>query len=112
MIVSSPVFGAYLECLTKCWLRSRDEPSAGNAYTEWARLREVTYSGDCLEYLRTRFPEWDRVKSISSHVTIEKWQLATDVSLRTDRLESCLHALARKPSERRGGGAQFIPYRF
>ena len=39
MIVSSPLFEAYLECDTKCWLRARAEPSAGNTYAEWARLK-------------------------------------------------------------------------
>jgi hypothetical protein len=114
MIVSWPIFEAHLECLTKCWLRSRDEPRAGNAYAEWARLRETTYSEDCLRHLRTTFPECDHAKSppIPGHVRTLTWRLATDVLLHSNRLESRLHALARKPSERPGGQAQFIPYRF
>ena len=40
MIVSAPLFEAYLECSTKCWLRARAEPSAGNAYAEWASSTE------------------------------------------------------------------------
>jgi hypothetical protein len=37
MIVSSPLFEAYLECDTKCWLRARAEPGTGNIYAEWVR---------------------------------------------------------------------------
>ena len=37
MIVSLPLFEAYLECRTKCWLRSRAEPSTGNLYAEWCQ---------------------------------------------------------------------------
>jgi response regulator RpfG family c-di-GMP phosphodiesterase len=32
MIVSSQLFEAYIECATKCWLRSRAEPAAGNVW--------------------------------------------------------------------------------
>jgi CRISPR/Cas system-associated exonuclease Cas4 (RecB family) len=31
MIISSQVFESYLQCPTKCWLRSRTEQPAGNA---------------------------------------------------------------------------------
>ena len=51
MIVSSPLFEAYLECATKCWLRARAEPSAGNTYAEWARLQNETYYEDGLQTL-------------------------------------------------------------
>jgi predicted RecB family nuclease len=40
-----------------------------------------------------------------------RWRLATNVPLRSDGLETRLHALERKPSERRRP-AQFIPYLF
>ena len=60
MIVSSQLFEAYLECSTKCWLRSRAEPATGNFYAEWARPQNETY----LEYgLKRSFataPESDR----------------------------------------------------
>ena len=38
MVVSSPLFEAYLECSTKCLFLSRGESNAGNAYVEWALL--------------------------------------------------------------------------
>src|ERR1035437_3360549 len=43
MIVSSQLFEAFLECSTKCWLRSRAEPTAGNIYAEWARAQSEAY---------------------------------------------------------------------
>jgi hypothetical protein len=43
MIVSSQLFEAYLECSPKCWLRSRNESTAGNAYAEWARAQKEAY---------------------------------------------------------------------
>ena len=44
MIVSSQLFEAYIECATKCWLRSRAEPATGNFYAEWARMQNEIYS--------------------------------------------------------------------
>ena len=51
MIVSSRLFEAYIECTTKCWLRSRAEPAAGNVYAEWARAQNEAYRQDALKKL-------------------------------------------------------------
>jgi predicted RecB family nuclease len=114
MIVSLPLFEAYIECRTKCWLRSRAEPSTGNLYAEWTNLQKATYCEDQLKHLLRTFHESDRVDEpqISRHAAKNaKWRFATNVLLRTDGLETHLHALERKPSERRRP-AQFIPYLF
>jgi hypothetical protein len=113
MIVSAPLLEAYLECPTKCWLRSRAEPSTGNVYAEWNRLQKATYCEDRLKHLLANFPESDRAKEpqVSRHANDTRWRLATNVPLRSDGLETCLQALERKPPERRRP-AQFIPYRF
>jgi hypothetical protein len=34
MKVSADVFGAFIDCPTKCWLRAVGEPTSGNAYAE------------------------------------------------------------------------------
>jgi hypothetical protein len=113
MIVSSPLFEAYLECSTKCWLRSRAEPKTPNAYAEWASLQNETYYQDRIKCLLEMFPESDRViaPSISKHAK-DAWRIATDVHLRMNGLETYLQAVERRPSEARGRPAQFIPYRF
>jgi len=36
-------FEAFLECPTKCWLRSRAEPTAGHAYAEWVQSQNKSY---------------------------------------------------------------------
>ena len=59
MIISSPLFESYLQCPTKCWLRSRAEPSAGNSYAEWVGARKKTYLEDGLKRLLVNFPESD-----------------------------------------------------
>jgi hypothetical protein len=57
MIVSSQLFEAYIECATKCWLRSRAEPATGNVYAEWARAQNEVYRKDALKKLLAVFPE-------------------------------------------------------
>ena len=114
MIVSSQLFEAYTECATKCWLRSRAEPTAGNVYAEWARAQNETYHQDGLKRLLATFPENDRAIAppISKNSKDATWRIAIDVRLRTNELESRLHAVERIASEGRGRTAQFIPYRF
>jgi hypothetical protein len=69
MIVSSPLFEAYLECDTKCWLRARAEPGTGNIYAEWVRLKNETYYEDGRKRLLAMFPENGRAitPSLSQH---------------------------------------------
>jgi len=60
MIVSSQLFEDYIECATKCWLRSRAEPAAGNVYAEWDRTQNESYRQDALKKLLAGLPEGDR----------------------------------------------------
>jgi predicted RecB family nuclease len=114
MIVSSSLFEAYLECPTKCWLRSRAEPAAGNAYAEWARTQNDAYYEDGLKRLLARFPENVHAIAppISRHLKNATWRFAIDVRLRANDLESDLQAVERRTSEGRDKPLQFIPYRF
>jgi hypothetical protein len=59
--VNFQIFEAYLECSTKCWLRSHAEPTTGNAYAEWARAQNEAYFEGGLKSLREILPESDRV---------------------------------------------------
>lgn len=114
MIVSSQLFENYIECATKCWLRSRAEPPAGNVYAEWARAQNEAYRLDALKRLSAVLPESDRVigPPISKSSKDATWRIAIDVRLQTNELESRLHAVERIASEGRGSATQFIPYRF
>ena len=114
MIVSSQLFKDYLECSTKCWLRSRAEPATGNFYAEWARPQNETYLECGLKLSFATVPESDRATAppIPKNTRDVTWRLAIDVRWRTRDMESCLQAVERIPSEGHGTPAQFIPYRF
>ena len=53
MIISSQLFEDYIECATKCWLRSRAEPAAANVYAEWDRAQNESFRQDALKKLST-----------------------------------------------------------
>jgi predicted RecB family nuclease len=114
MIVSSQLFETYLECSTKCWLRSRAEPATGNFYADWARPQNETYLEYGLKRSFATVPESDRATAppIPKNPREVTWCLAIDVRWRTRELESRLQAVERIPSEGHGRPAQFIPYRF
>ena len=85
MIVSSQLFEAYLECSTKCWLRSRAEPATGNIYAEWARPQNETYLEYGLKRSFATVPESDRATAppIPKNPKDVTWCLAIDVRWRT-----------------------------
>ncbi len=114
MIVSSQLFEAYLECSTKCWLRSRAEAATGNSYAEWARQQNETYLEYGLKRSFAMVPESDRATTppIPKNLKYVTWRLAIDVRWRMRELESRLQAVERIPSEVHGRPAEFIPYRF
>ena len=114
MIVTARLFEAYIECSTKCWLRSRAEPPAGNIYAEWVRGQNETYRQDGLKLLLASFPENDRAigPPISQNSKDATWRIAIDVRLQINDLESRPQVIERITSEGRGRTAQFIPYRF
>ena len=81
MVISSPVFEAFLECRTKCWLRSCAEPNAGNAYADWVRAQNNAYYEAGRDRLFAMRPESDRAIAppISKYPEDAKWRLAVDV---------------------------------
>jgi predicted RecB family nuclease len=114
MIISSQIFEAYLECSTKCWLRSRAEPIAGNAYAEWVRAQNEAYYERGLERLLAMLPESDRAMEppISRNSKDVTWRVGINLHLRTNNLQTHLRAVERMPSKERGGSVEFVPYRF
>ena len=114
MITGPQLFENYLQCPTKCWLRSRAEPPTGNSYADWVSARNKTYLQDGLKRLLAKFPESDCATAppIAKNPKDFTWRLAIDVRWKTKELESCLQTVERVPAKGRGRPAIFIPYRF
>jgi len=114
MITNPQLFESYLLCPTKCWLRSRGEPPAGNSYTDWVNARNNAYVRDGLNRLITKFGESDCAIAppITKNPKNFTWRLAINVCWKTKEVESCLQAVERVPAKGRGRPPIFIPYRF
>jgi predicted RecB family nuclease len=53
MTITPRLFEAYLECPTKCWLKSINESPTGNAYAEWVETQTESYSAEGMNRLRS-----------------------------------------------------------
>ena len=113
MKLTSELFGAFLKCPTKCYLRSAGQAGSGNAYADWVREQNDGYRKEGVQRLvaaagdgiAATTPGTDNLKSGA-------WRLAVDLSLETETMASRLHAVERVSSQGRGKPAQFIPVRF
>ena len=113
MTITAELFGAFLQCPTKCWLKSIREHGTGNAYAEWVEAQNESYRVVGVDRLRSSAMPGDFVTSPPADgLKDAKWRLALDVLVKTADLESRVHGVERVPSEGRGKPAQFIPVRF
>jgi predicted RecB family nuclease len=114
MTITAPIVEAFLKCPTKCYLRSLGEVGTENAYANWARAQNESYHHDGIKRLTAgAAPGECIIGSVdTTNLKKAKWRLVTDYVAHAQNLESCVHAVERFPSERRGKPAQFIPIRF
>jgi hypothetical protein len=89
MTITPRLFEAYLQCPTKCWLKSINESSTGNAYAQWVETQIESYVADGMNRLRsgallrgcTVVPEINNLKG-------DKRVLAVDVPGKTREFPS------------------------
>jgi predicted RecB family nuclease len=113
MKLTSELFGAFLKCPTKCYLRSTGQVGSGNAYAEWVREQSDAYRKEGVQRLVTAAGDGVAATTPGSdNLKTATWQLAVDFPLETETMASRLHAVERVPPQGRGRPAQFIPVRF
>jgi len=114
MNITSDIFGAYLKCPTKCFLRAHGESGSGNEYADWVRTESEAYRVEGLRRMTAEIPPGDCVTGVDGTENLKtvKWRFSVDFSMRAQNTESRLHAVERIPPEGRGRAAQFIPIRF
>jgi predicted RecB family nuclease len=79
---SSFLFEAHLKCPTKCWLRSKGEPTAGNAYAEWAQIQSESYRTAAGTLLTAEVPTGScAVGPTAEDLKYAKWRLAVNVDI-------------------------------
>jgi len=114
MTISSHFYEAYLKCPTKCFLRALGEMGTGNAYVDWVRTQNASYRTEESQRLRQRATRDQCVigPPAAANLKSAKWNLAIDLTVRTDHLQSTIHAVERVVSQERGKPTQLIPIRF
>ena len=114
MIVTSYLFDAYLNCATKCWLRSRDDSGTGNSYADWVKTRTDSYSSTGIKLLMDRVAPNYRVVELSSAENLKNatWRSAANIVAQGQNLQSRIHSLDRALSEDGDKPVEFVPIRF
>ena len=117
MTITPDLFGAFLKCPTKCWLRAAQEPASGNAYAEWVKSQNEAYRAAETERLLSETAKDESVVSpTTENLKTAQWRLAVRLIGRTQEkdcdLETQIQAVERVPSEGRGKPAKFIPICF
>jgi hypothetical protein len=89
-IISAEVFGAYLNCPTKCWLRAANHPQAGSVYSEWIKAENDSYRTVGRERLVTGLTrdEFAHLRHMES-IKVARWRLALGLSVHW-KMDSCV----------------------
>ena len=117
MKITADIFEAHLKCPMKCWLRTKNEPFSGTAYTEWIRTQSHSYRTAGTELLAAQLSNNELSLSPSlCNLESEKWRTATGILVQTQTanciLESELHAVGRVAFTTKGHPDDLTPIRF
>lgn len=114
MTITTYLFEAFLRCPTKCYLLSLGETGTENAYADWIRTRNEPYENEGIKRLIGEHPDGECVCRPPDLENLKKvkWQVAVNLSVQTQDLESIIQAVERVSSDGQGKPAQFIPIRY
>ena len=114
MPITSHLFEAYLKCQTKCFLRSLNEPSAANPYSDWVQVQQASYLSEGIKRLTQGVAQNECITRpiTGQNVQSVTWLLAAENPARVQNLESTIHAVERLAREGQDNLALFTPIRF
>jgi predicted RecB family nuclease len=111
-LVTSRLFGSYLDCPTKCYLQSVGEEVTENDYTIWNQTRHEAYILDGIRRLKVADSlTIDAGESNPGHWKDARWEFAFNQVVRAQNCESHLHAVQRVQSHKAVRSSQFMPIR-
>ena len=95
-MITASIVEAFLKCPTKAYLRSLGEVGTENVYATWARAQNESYHNGIKRLTEGAVPD-DSITGSPSAINLKaaNWRLATDFVVRTQNLESSLHAVER-----------------
>ncbi len=112
-ILTSQLFNAFLDCPTKCFLRSRHVVSDANAYAEWVRRREQLYVNEYVQHLADGGQnEMVTADAITGDIWATGWQAGVDVRVKTKDLDSHIQLVERIHNGNGPKLRELVPIRF
>lgn len=113
MAVTSQLFEAYLDCPTKCFLRSMGEVVTGNAFATWNHARSEAYQLDGVRRLTADQPHEFGSHSIESgRWKSAFWLFGCSQGVSAHNMATTLHVVQRIPPEGTSKASQLVPIRF
>src|SRR5437763_7682135 len=114
MTITDDLVEAFLKCPTKCFLRSRGEAGAGNAYAAWVRTNDEVFRVEGNKRLVAGVAPDKCATGTQAMGTLKpaQWHLCMDFAVQSQNLQCSCHAVEQIPSTGRGRTAQFVPTRF
>jgi hypothetical protein len=117
MKITSDVFGAYLKCPTKCWLRAIDKATDAGTYPEWRKAENDFYQVSETRRLIVQSSNAEIAISLDmSNFKVARWRLTFSLTIQAQInsyiVESELHALERVAVQASGTPAGLVPIRF
>jgi predicted RecB family nuclease len=111
---TSLLFGAFLNCPTKCYLLSTGQAGSGNAYADWVQAQNDAHQRETAQRLTAEAPEHDRVVTApaANDLKTATWTLALNLNVDAGTMETRLHGVERMAAQGRGKPPQFVPIRF
>ena len=114
MKLTSSLFGAYLNCPTKCFLWSRGEIGTEDVYGHWARTQDESYRREAARHVRMECPDSELLIDPigAERLKTAHWRWALDFTAETKHGSFSVQALRRAASSTEEISAEFIPVHF
>src|SRR5437867_6001761 len=100
MTITNALFEAFLRCPTKCFLRAEGALPSGNVFADWIKEEVESYRVEAATRLTRRLTPIAPLSGLldRSDVISANWRCAADSTVRSQNLESRIHAIERIPS--------------
>jgi predicted RecB family nuclease len=117
MAITSDIFGAFVKCPTKCWLRAKGDKGRRHPYHDWLEEKNESYRAARTSELHSAINLEELTPSSAQRfISCNRWRYLIGprvvANAETCTLESTLHAVEFAPSSGPRGLDALVPIRF
>jgi predicted RecB family nuclease len=115
--ITSDIFGAFVKCPTKCWLRAKGEKSGRDPYHDWVEEKNESYRAARTSELHSAMNlEELTPSSAQAFISSNRWRYLISplvvANAEACTLQSTLHAVEFAPTSDQRGLDALVPIRF